>query len=295
MASTTTLETVTSADGTPIAYERTGSGPPLVLVHGMAGDHTRWELFEVRAAFAEHCTVYAIDRRGRGESGDSAERSSAGQPKADASGDSVEYNLEREFEDVAAVVDTIDEPVVLLGHSYGATCALEAPLRTDNLQKLVLYEGDVPWQIVGPHLYSEEMHAEMEALLDDGENEQVLVLFLREVVELSPAQIDELRSAPSWVARVEAAHTLPREYRAPADYEFDAVRFEGVTTPTLLLVGSESPQWAKDATEALYEALPNSRIAVLEGQGHVAMNTAPDLFVDEVLAFIRGSDEADQL
>ena len=118
------METVTSVDGTPIAYERTGGGPPLGLVHGTAGDHTRWELGDVRAALAEHHTVYAMDRRGRGGSGD-------------AQG----YDLEREYEDVASVVASIDEPVHLLGHSHGAICALEASLLSKNLRSLIRRAG----------------------------------------------------------------------------------------------------------------------------------------------------------
>ena len=269
MATTSALESVTSGDGTSIAYERTGSGPPLVLVHGTAGDHTRWELFDVRPALAENHTVYAMDRRGRG-----------------GSGDAPDYDLEREFEDVAAVVDSIDEPVALLGHSHGAICALEAALLTENLRSLVLYEPPIPWEIVGPELFSEETVSEMEALLEAGEDEEALVVFMRDLLELTPEQLEELRSAPSWRARVDAAHTLPREERAPFGSEWDPARFAEMTTPTLLLLGGESPQWAEESTEAIHGALPNSRIAVLEGQGHVAMNTAPELFVDEVRAFL---------
>jgi len=265
------MESVTSADGTPIAFEHTGSGPPLVLVHGMAGNHARWELFNIRPTLAEHTTVYAIDRRGHGESGDANE-----------------YALVREFEDVAAVVDSIDDPVHLLGHSHGGLCALEAALRTDNLRSLIVYEPAGPWEI--PHLYSEEIEVELEALVEDGENEQALMLFLSEVVELPKSQIDELRAAPNWSARVDEAHTLPREYQAPTTYEFEPDRFADMTTPTLLLVGGESPQWTKDATNEINDALLNSRISVLEGQGHVAMNTAPDLFINEVFAFIHGLD-----
>ncbi|WP_331232608.1 alpha/beta fold hydrolase [Natronorarus salvus] len=262
------MQTVASADGTPIAYERTGSGPPLVLVHGMAGNHARWELFEVRSKLANHATVYAMDRRGHGESGDAEE-----------------YALEREFEDVAAVVDSIDDPVTLLGHSHGGLCALEAALRTDNLHTLVVYEPAGPWEI--PHLYSEEVYEELKALVEDGENERALVLFLRGGVDLPEAQIDELRTAPNWSARVDEARTLAREYRAPVTYAFEPERFADVTTPTVLLVGSESPEWVKNATEALDDALPNSRISSLEGHGHLAMNTAPELFIDEVLTIVR--------
>lgn len=260
------METITSADGTPIAYERTGNGPPLVLVHGTTADHTRWE--PVRPAFEEHFTVYAMDRRGRGESGDAAE-----------------YALEREAQDVAAVVDSIDEPVTLLAHSYGALCALEAALQTDNLHRLVLYEPPLP---VGDHdPDTEDVLDEMAALVSDGENEQALVQFFREIARVPTAELDALRSAPNWPARVDAAHTAIREERARKGYEFDAARFAGVTAPTLLLSGSESAQFLSEATDALNDALPNSRIAVLDGQAHAAMNTAPELFTDEVLAFIR--------
>jgi pimeloyl-ACP methyl ester carboxylesterase len=209
-----------------------------------------------------------MDRRGRGESGDAAT-----------------YELEREFEDVAAVVDAADEPAVLLGHSYGALCALEATLRTDNLRALVLYEPPIPWGIFGPHLSAEEVYAEMEALLADGEDEQALTLFFEEIVRLPPAELEAVRSAPNWPARIAAVDTVLREERAPAEYEFDAARFAEMTTPTLLLSGGDSPQYFKDATSALDDALPNSRIVTIEGQTHVAMNTAPDRFIHEVLAF----------
>ena len=114
-------ETVTSIDGTPIAYWRSGQGPPLVLVHGTTADHSRWA--PVLPTFEEHFSVCAIERRGRG-----------------GSGDSEDYAIEREFEDVAAVVDSFGEPAFLVGHSYGAICALEASLLTPGVRKLVLYE-----------------------------------------------------------------------------------------------------------------------------------------------------------
>src|SRR5689334_8539504 len=101
------MMTVKSKDGTPIAVAKSGHGPPLVLVHGTTADHTRWK--PILPKLEEKFTVYAIDRRGRGGSGDSAN-----------------YAFEIEFDDVAAVVDSIGEPVFLLGHSYGAICSLEA-------------------------------------------------------------------------------------------------------------------------------------------------------------------------
>lgn len=265
------METVQSADGTTIAFDRTGRGPPLVLVPGGgANDHTRWDAAGVRPAFAEHRTVYAIDGRGLGESGDAAE-----------------YELEREFEDVAAVVEAIEEPVTLLGHSSGALLSMEAALRTDNLQGLVLYEPPI---VVGEHDQNyDEAIAEMEALLDDGDNEQVLVLFLREVAGMPPDEITALRDAPNWQQRVDGAHTLPRAIRGVDEYEFDPARFADLTTPTLLLAGGESPPWLRDGTSALDDALPDSRIVTFDGHGHVAMLTATDRFLDAVLAFTSDS------
>lgn len=269
MVSRQTTDTVTSADGTSIAFERTGTGPPLVLVAGGgANDHTRWDAGGVRSAFAENSTVYAIDLRGLGESGDAAA-----------------YALEREFEDVAAVVESIDEPAVLLGHSSGALIALEAALRTDNLRKLILYEPPIQ---VGEHdLDDEETVAEMEVLLGKGQHEQSLVLFLKDVANIPEAEIDALREAPNWQRRVEGAYTIPRAIRGVSEYKFDAARFRDLTTPTLLMEGSESPPFLNAAVEALDEALPNSRIVTFEGHGHVAMLTATEQFIDEVLAFIR--------
>jgi pimeloyl-ACP methyl ester carboxylesterase len=157
------METFTSKDGTPIAYRRSGEGPPLVLVHG------RWR--PVLPAFEERFTVYAIDRRGRGGSGD-----------ADG------YAIEREFEDVAAVVDSIGEPVNLLGHSCGALCSLEVALRTRNVRKLVLYGP--PIDLTGGGIYPSEIVDRMEAMLDAGDRDGVIVTKMREVAGVSPEVVE---------------------------------------------------------------------------------------------------------
>jgi pimeloyl-ACP methyl ester carboxylesterase len=266
-ASGNEVETVRSADGTEIVYGRTGSGPPLVLVYGNGDVHQFWEGGGVRPTLADRYTVYTIERRGRGESGDATE-----------------YELEREAEDVAAVVEAIDEPVTLLGHSGGALYSLEAALRTDTLRNLVLYEP--PIQVGGHELDVDGEIAELETLIDRGENEQALASFLRDIAGLTVDDLDALRSAPIWPEMVEAARTLPRELRAIRQYEFEAARFAAVTTPTLLLTGSESPPLYKDATEAVDQALPNSRIGTFEGERHMAMHTAPDRFVEEVVTFV---------
>ncbi len=185
---------------------------------------------------------------------------------------------------MAAVVDSIREPVNLLGHSFGALLALNAALLTNNLRTLILYEPPIK---VGEHeLYTEEMLAELKRLLDKGEKEQFLINFMREVGGASTAEIDMLRKAPNWQNRVNAAHIILRGLQEGRNYSFDADRFAEITIPTLLLTGSESTPLFKDATSLLRKTLPNSRIFTFEGHGHVATLTATDLFIDQVISFI---------
>ncbi len=215
----------------------------------------------------KHFSVYAVDRRGYGESGDG-----------------VSYAVEREFEDIAVVVDSIGEPANLLGHSFGALCALEGALLTQNLHKLVLYEPAIPSP--GVPLYPEGIINRFQALLDAGDREGILTALFREVAGMPPHEFEQFRSLPAWQARLASAHNIPRESRAEEEYEFKAERFKELHTPTLLLLGGDSPQILKTATETIAKALPNSRIAVMSGQQHIAMDTAPDVFVSELVQFL---------
>jgi pimeloyl-ACP methyl ester carboxylesterase len=258
------METIPSTDGTMIAYQRSGTGPPLVLVHGTTADHTRWA--PVLPAFEQHFTVYALDRRGRG-----------------GSGDAEQYVIEREFEDLVALVNSIEEPVFLLGHSYGALCSLEAARRTSHLRKLVLYEPPIP---AGIEIYPTEVVTRIQALLDAGDREGAVTTFLQDVARVPPHEMEILRAAPNWPARVAAAHTVLREMRGSNEYVFEPARFTGLTTPTLLLLGGDSPAFLKAGIEAVHAALPDSRVVVMPGQQHTAMNTAPELFIREVFQFL---------
>jgi pimeloyl-ACP methyl ester carboxylesterase len=263
-----TQERVTSSDGTPIASWRSGAGPPLVLVHGTSADHSRWA--PVLPAFEQRHTVLAVDRRGRG-----------------ASGDAEDYAIEREFEDVAAVVDSLGEPVILLGHSHGGLCALEAALLSDNIRALVLYEP--PFSAAGAaEINPPEIIERLEALLQAGDRDEVVATMAREVAGVPPGVVASARAQPVWQARVAAAHTIPRELRAVRAYRFDPQRFGGLAVPTLLLSGGESSPDQRTAVEAVDAALPDSRIVVLPGQGHVAIDTGTDLFTTEVLRFTAG-------
>lgn len=261
-------EKTISADGTPIAYWRSGDGRPLVLVHGTTADHTRWKT--VLELFEPHANVCAVDRRGRG-----------------ASGDAEPYAIEREYEDVAAVVDALAQetgsPVDLFGHSHGALCSLEAARLTTNLRKLVLYEPPVLYEA---DTYPDDFLDRLDALLAEGRREEVLETFFREIVRMPEDELSTIRSLPAWQARVAAAHTMPREERVGANYRFSPGSFESVTVPTLLLLGSDSPAYLRASTEAVAAALPDSQVAVLDGQQHVAMDTAPQLLADTVLSFL---------
>lgn len=261
------MEKILSKDGINIAYQRSGAGAPLVLVHGTGGAYSRWK--PILSALERQFTVYAVDRRGRGESGD-------------ASG----YAIEREFEDVAAVVDAIGAGVNLLGHSYGGICALEAALLTPHLNCLILYEPPLP--VPGVPIYPEGVINRLEALLDAGDRAGVLTTFMREVVRMPAHELELFQASPAFPARMAAAHTLPRELRAHEAYRFDPERFTQLTVPTLLLLGGDSPAFFKAAVETLHNALPNSRIGVLPGQQHIAIDTAPDMFVREVVTFLSG-------
>jgi pimeloyl-ACP methyl ester carboxylesterase len=258
-------DAVTSLDGTPIAYWRSGEGSPLVLVHGTSADHSRWK--PVLPAFEEHFTVYAVDRRGRG-----------------GSGDSEDYSIEREFEDVAAVVDSIGEPVDLLGHSYGAVCALEAALLTRNARRLVLYEPGM--NVTGEQIYPPGFIDRLDALLEAGDRDAVISTMFRDLVGMPQEEVEHLRSLPAWQERVKAAPTVPRELRADEAYRFDPERFGDLAVPTLQLSGGDSPAFLKAADKAVDETLPNCRIVVMPGQGHAAMDTGTDLFTTEVVRFL---------
>lgn len=262
------MEQTISHDGTPIAYWRSGSGPPLVLIHGATADHQRWAT--VLPQLEPHFTVLAMDRRGRG-----------------GSGDSPEYDGLREAEDVAAVVEAVaadtGKQVNLLGHSFGGHCCLEAALLTGKMRRLVLYEPAIaPADPPVP----EEVLDRMQAALDRGTPEAALEIMFREVVQMPDHEFDMYRRLPVWPVRVTLAHTLPRELRYHSAYRFDADRFAGMDTPTLLLSGSDSPAFTRDVDEMLLAALPNARAVVMPGQQHIAMDTNPELFAGEVVSLL---------
>ncbi len=270
------MERTTSPDGIAIACWRSGEGPPLLLVHGGVSDHTRWK--PVLHGFERKFTVYAMDRRGRG-----------------GSGDAWSYAIEREFEDVAAVVDGIGEPVNLLGHSFGAVCALGAAHLTPNIRALVLYE---PPPVGGEGLLSPKMVTRLQTLLDHGDRESVVTLFMSEVAAVPPQELAMLRAQPAWKGRVAAAHTILRELHALKTLApYDAAHLGSLALPVLLLVGGVSDPMYADNVGLLHTLLSTSQVVALPGQQHMAMNTNPELFEQEILSFLTnaGTDDGDSV
>lgn len=262
------MEHILSKDGTRIGFERSGAGLPLLLVHGSTADHRRWA--KVLPQLEQQFTVYTMDRRGRG-----------------GSGDAPAYNFLRETEDVAGVIEAASEQegklVAVLGHSFGGLCSLEAALLTDKISKLILYEPPLP---IGLPLYMPGFPVRMQDRIDRGEFEAALELFLREEVKMPEHELEVYRSLPMWKERIKIVPTILREIVLDRSYQFDAAKFAGLRIPTLLLLGSDSPPIFRQAITTLSEALACSQVVEMPGQQHIAMDTAPDLFLHEVLTFL---------
>jgi len=260
-----TVIKVKSKDGTLIAAECAGTGPRLIIVHGGTGDRTRWTpLFPL---LTSNFTVCAMDRRGHGDSGDSPD-----------------YLLQKEAEDVAAVVNSRPDPAFVMGHSYGAVASLEAAFLTDKISKLVLYEPPL----------QERDHTNavtrMETMIHAGEREQALATFLQEIVMISPGEVAAMKGRPSWPGLVASVQSQIRQVRALGTYRFDSKRVGTLNLPTLLLTGSEtaSPE-LKRAINGLMDSLPNRTLVVFEGQEHNAMDTIPRQFAEVVTDFLFGN------
>ena len=260
---------VRSADGTSIAVFSVGTGPPLVLVHGAAADHTT---FRVLGPLLEPMfTTHAIDRRGRG-----------------ASGDTAPYAIEREFEDVAAVAAAVARdaggPVDVFGHSYGGRCALGAALLSPDIRRVISYEG-APTP-PGERYGDEALAAELQALADAGRNEALLERFLTEVVGMTAPELERYRADPVWPRRVAAAPTIARELAVEAGDAAGLDRLAQVRQPVLQILGGDSKREFGAATAALDDRLADDTIVVIPGAKHAAHHTHPVAVVEAITAFL---------
>src|SRR6185503_2993866 len=259
---------VTSKDGTHIALECTGNGPDLLIVHGGTGDRKRWK--PLMPLFARQFIGCLMDRRGHGES----EPGPKDNPQES-------YRLQKEFEDVAAAVNSRPGPVFVLGHSIGGVCSLEAAFLTNKISKLVLYEP--PLQDLDHTAVADQM----EKLIQTGDREKALLMFLREIVMITPKEIETMKARPVWPERVAGIDVQIREIRSVSKYRFDARRMRKLKTPTLLLTGSNTASLQlKQAITSLMDALPNRTLMVFEGEEHNAMDRIPEKFAEAVTRFL---------
>jgi pimeloyl-ACP methyl ester carboxylesterase len=260
---------VAAADGTEIAIFTFGVGPPLILVHGAAADHTTFRV--VGPLLAGRFTLHAIDRRGRG-----------------ASGDTSPYAIEREFEDLATVAAALageaGGPVDVFGHSYGGRCALGAALLTADIRRVISYEG-APTP-PGERYGDEALTGELTDLAAAGRNETLLETFMTRVVGMSAADLDRYRADPVWPRRVAAAGTIAREVAVESGDEAGLDRLGAVEQPVLQLLGGDSRWEFHTATAALDDRLADGTIVVIPGAKHAAHHTHPDAVVEAVTAFL---------
>ncbi len=255
--------TIESADGTPLAASVSGDGPPIVLVHGSVDDRSAWTF--VLPLLAEHHCVWTYDRRGRG-----------------ASGDSTEHSLGREVEDVLAVVEAAGSGAHLVGHSFGAVCAVEAARTADNLASLALYE---------PPLHTDRVQnsiARVLRLIDAGQPDAALPVFLVGVAGLSDDEVALAQAVPHvWQRLVDAAAaTLEREAAVLQALRWDPDRYRTIRTPVLFITGALTNVPTYLTHDDVVATLPHAAHATISGQGHLAAIGDPSAFAGTVLRFI---------
>jgi pimeloyl-ACP methyl ester carboxylesterase len=263
--SETSAGQVTSADGTTISFDAAGAGPGIVLVHGAFTGRAHPTLRSVATALAPWFTVYNYDRRGRGGSGDT-------QP----------YAVEREIEDLAALVATAGGTAMVFGGSSGAGLALSAALVNPAITKLALWEPPYHADPSAPRLPG-DFAGRLTALVDAGRPGDAVERFLVDAADAPAAAVAAMREQPSWAGMEAIARTLAYEaaVMGPGN-ALPAGRLATIAQPTLVLTGGASPGWMAGAGRAVAAAIPGAAHRVLPGQTH---NVAPGALAPELLEF----------
>jgi pimeloyl-ACP methyl ester carboxylesterase len=249
------METVTSADGTPIAYDRYGDGPALILVNGALG-YRKFKAFQkIADALSEHCTVINYDRRGRGDSGE------AGPP-----------SVEHEVQDIGALVDAVGGSASLFGFSSGAALALRAAAAGVAVDKLIAYEAPFKTDRDAKHP-ADDYGTRLYELVEDGDSAGAARHFMRNAVGLPAPAVAVMSLVPMFKRFAANGLTLPFDYEALGDHNMhgaslDPDEWATVTCPALVAYGSKTAPVLKQASIDLASVLPNATLREVAGENH---------------------------
>jgi pimeloyl-ACP methyl ester carboxylesterase len=258
-------DTVTSADGTAIVLDQSGAGPAVILVQGALMDRADPVMSGLGAGLSRWFTVFSYDRRGHGDSGDTPP-----------------YAVERETEDLAAVIAAAGGSVALFGGSSGAALALRAAAGNPAISRLALWEPPYHVDSSAPKLPL-DFAVQLDRLVKAGRRGDAVELFMVKAVQAPPEAVAGMRAQQFWPAMEAAAQTLAYEAHVMGpDNALPADLLARVTQPTLVLNGGDSPGWMGSAGKAVADAIPGAIRRVLEGQAH---NVAPQAIVPELLEF----------
>jgi pimeloyl-ACP methyl ester carboxylesterase len=241
------MQQVASRDGTKIAYAKAGAGPPLILLNGAFRDHTIFD--ELVPELTSRCTTYVYDRRSRGRSGDSPA-----------------YAVEREIEDLEAMIDVAGGQAVVFAGSTGANLAMAAALAGAAITRLALHEPF--YKVDGYPKPPADLMPTLQAMLADGRRGDAVEYFLAKMVGLAPDRIAEWRRGPLWVGNEANAHTLPYDAAICGDYTLPAQQLATFRTPALVVYSDSTSDWLRDAARATATALPNGWSLELPGSWH---------------------------
>jgi pimeloyl-ACP methyl ester carboxylesterase len=243
------MRTVSSRDGTTIAYDQQGNGPVVILVGGAMSTRSGpwWE--QLVELLGKDFTIISYDRRGRGDSGDTAP-----------------YAVEREVEDLEALITAAGGPASLFGMSSGAVLALHAGASGLNIEKLALYEPPFIVGSNGPRP-PEDAVKQLTELASSGRRGEAVEFFMTQVMGIPAGFVAQMKHTPMWPGLEAVAHTLAYDITIMGDWSLPH-RLASVTIPTLAIDGENSPALLRDAVQAVADTLPNARRRTLEGQTH---------------------------
>jgi pimeloyl-ACP methyl ester carboxylesterase len=253
------METVTSADGTTIAFDRAGAGPAIIFVVGAFNE--RSTCAPLAGALRSRFTVMTYDRRGRGDSGDTAP-----------------YAVDREIDDLDALIAEAGGSALVFGYSSGAVLAMLAAARGSAIDRLALYEPPLTADGSAPAPPADAA-AHLAELIAAGRRGDAVAYFQTEVIGMPAELVAQIRNAPMWPALERIAHTLVYDTTICGDGTVPAETAAAITVPTLVIDGTASAPALRRAARATADAIPGARQHSLEGQTHelVAEATAPVL------------------